>query len=920
MSDVIKFALLGLGSSAVITLLASGIVVIYRGSGVVNFAQGSFAIVGGYTYFELNDRGVPVGLSVVVSVALAALCGLVTELVVMWPMRRSSPLARIVATLAIVVIVSKAVQIRYGDTLQYTRGILPSRGLHIADSIILPEDRIWLLGIGIAITIALWAIYRWSRFGLATSASAEDQDAAAALGWSPRTIAAANWTIGAGLAGVAGVLFVALNGVSQEALALAIIPALSAALIGSFGSFPLTLLGALIVGIVESETTRFVSTPGWNVVGPFVVIVVILVVRNRALPERSFLSDRLPRVGIGRISPTGTILGLAVIIGSLYLFSSSWSQAVTISAIGAIICLSLVVVTGYAGQISLAQFSLAGVGALISSRVADAAGVPFFWAVALGVLLTIPVGVLVAMPALRARGLNLAVVTLGFATVIDSAVLSNVNWTGGLLGTEVKPPTLFGLHVDSSLYPQRYAMVCVVAFAITALLVANIRRGRCGRLLLAVRENERAAASLGISTFGPKIFGFGVGAGIAGLAGGLSAFQFASVDFAQFSPLVDMNFVMLIVIGGLGYLAGATTAGMLAVAGIGEVIVDNWIDVTDIWQLLLGVLLLVQLIFTPDGIARQQVDAIGRVRQRMGWSRVRETTPSPSAESAAVQVRPRVLELRDIVVEFGGTRALNGVSVSVNPGEVVGLIGPNGAGKTTLIDAATGFAKVRSGNAFLDGKPIDGLSPQQRARLGLSRSWQSQELFSAMTVEENLRAAAEPGGAKSYLLEPLWPRRTALPVAARAVVEQFELQDVLSSYPDSLPYAVRRLVGIGRAVAATPSVLLLDEPTAGLDETSTREFGELIRRLARDWNMGILLIEHDVALVMRVCDRVLAIDFGTEITSGPAEEVRAHPRVIEAYLGGQHREPADVTAGPQSAGELPIHKEKSVSREVRGRS
>ena len=897
MDDVIEFAVLGLSSAAVVTLLASGIIVIYRGSGVVNFAQASFAIVGGYTYFDLNQHDVPLWVALIISIGLAALCGLITELAVMWPMRKSSPLARVVATLAIVIVVSEAVQLRYGDSVQFTKPLLPTTSFSLTKSIVVPVDRMWLLGVGIVMTMLLWAWYKWSRFGLATSAGAENQDAVAALGWSPRGIAACNWTIGAALAGLAGVVFVTLNGVSQAALSVAIVPALSAALVGGFASFPLTLAGAIIVGIIESETTRYVTTPGWGVVGPFAVIVVILMVRNKALPGRSFLSDRLPRVGTGQISRTGVVAALVLTIGSCYVFGASWAQAITVSAISATICMGLVLLTGYAGQISLAQYALAGVGALISSRFAAAAGVPFFWAVLLGVVLTVPIGALVALPALRARGMNLAVVTLGFAAVIDSAVLTNVGWTGGLLGTQVKPPSLFGLSVDASANPARYATVCVVACAITALLVANIRRGRTGRLLLAVRENERAAASLGISTFAPKIYAFAVGGGISALAGGLLAFQYSNVDFTQFSPYQEMNFVMLIVIGGLGYLSGAINAGVLATAGVGELIVSNWVSISTVWELIIGIVLLVQLVFTPDGLARQQIKMVARIRAAITRPRAPASPSLPRLPRESLAVPPRALEMHDVVVEFGGTRALNGVSLAVHPGEVVGLIGPNGAGKTTLIDAATGFVGIRSGRILLDGKPITGLSPQQRARRGLSRSWQSQELFSAMTVEENLRAAAEPGGAGTYLVEPLWPRRTPLPAAARASVEQLELEGLLAAYPDDLPYAVRRLVGIGRAVAATPSVLLLDEPTAGLDETSTQEFGDLIRKLAREWKMGILLIEHDVSLVMRTCDRVVAISFGSEIASGPPHEVRADPRVIEAYLGQRQAEspsPAQV--------------------------
>jgi ABC-type branched-subunit amino acid transport system ATPase component len=241
--------------------------------------------------------------------------------------------------------------------------------------------------------------------------------------------------------------------------------------------------------------------------------------------------------------------------------------------------------------------------------------------------------------------------------------------------------------------------------------------------------------------------------------------------------------------------------------------------------------------------------------------------------------------LRNIGVRFGGTVAVDGVSMTLQPGEVVGLIGPNGAGKTTLIDVATGFVQPTSGEVLLDGRIISAVSAQQRVHLGVARAWQSLELFSVMTVEENLRTAAERGTLRAYLSDLVWPRRRPLPDMARAAIRIFGLQDVLQAYPDSLPYATRRLVGIARAVAAGPSVLLLDEPAAGLDERSTRELSVLIRKLARQWGIAVLLVEHDVAMVMDTCDRVVAVEFGREIVTGTPEVVRSHPRVIEAYLG-----------------------------------
>jgi ABC-type branched-subunit amino acid transport system ATPase component len=232
------------------------------------------------------------------------------------------------------------------------------------------------------------------------------------------------------------------------------------------------------------------------------------------------------------------------------------------------------------------------------------------------------------------------------------------------------------------------------------------------------------------------------------------------------------------------------------------------------------------------------------------------------------------------------------VSMEVGAGEVVGLIGPNGAGKTTLIDAVTGFVPVAEGAIALDGARVDRLSATRRARLGLRRSFQSLELFEDVTVEENIRAGSDQlASRRSWLTDLLWPRRSELSSTAVAAIHEFALEDDLDLTPEELPYGRRRLVGIARTVASGPSVVMLDEPAAGLDENETAELAHLIRRLADERNMGVLLVEHDVGLVMSTCDRVVVIDFGAVIASGTPDEVQGDQAVRDAYLG--HTEEAD---------------------------
>jgi sulfate-transporting ATPase len=244
-----------------------------------------------------------------------------------------------------------------------------------------------------------------------------------------------------------------------------------------------------------------------------------------------------------------------------------------------------------------------------------------------------------------------------------------------------------------------------------------------------------------------------------------------------------------------------------------------------------------------------------------------------------------VLAVRGLTVRFGGTVAVDSVDLDVNPGEVVGLIGANGAGKTTCIDAITGFVRPTAGTVELGGLRIESWPAYRRARRGLTRSFQSLELFDDVTVRENILAATDRRDRKSLFFEPLFPREANLPPAAVAAIQDLELAADLERKPDELPYGRRRLVAIARAIAAQPSVLLLDEPAAGLSDAESAEVSRLIRRLADEWGIGILLVEHDMSVIMGTCDRVAVLEFGRLIAMGTPDDVRGDSAVRQAYLG-----------------------------------
>jgi sulfate-transporting ATPase len=900
------FLLLGFGAGSAYALLGLGAVLIYRSSGVVNFAQGAFAAVGAIIYYELQGH-LPVVLVVLAAIAGTAAVGGLTQLVVMRPLRNASPIARVVATLAILAAILQYGITRWGQSAPFVSGFLPSGRVTLWGNVAIGQDRLIILLFTVVLTGALWAVYKFTRFGMATTAVAHSEQGTAALGRSPARLSLVNWVLGGALAGLAGVLLVPVTGLDVTTLSLSVVPALAAALLGGFVSFPSVLVGGLLIGILESETTGYVTAPGWPEVVPFIVIIGVLVIRGKPLPSRSHLADRLPRIGNGRRRLGWIGVGMAITALSLEAFTANWAQAVLASATLGLVCLSLVVVTGYCGQVSLAQYALAGVGALIAARSNQVWGLPFPVAVIFGAVATIPIGIIVALPAIRARGVSLAVATLGLATIITDLVLSNPTYTGGMLtGTIVHPPTLFGWSVDPASHPLRYIGMVSLIFVAAAIGVANLRRGRIGRGLIAVRDNERAAASLGLGVVASKLYAFGVGALLAALGGALIAFEHPNVDFSAFPTLSSVTIILTSVIGGIGFASGAAIGGVNASGGVAEEIVNHVFSVTN-WFIIIssGVLILV-LMLQPDGAAhRIGIDVtrlralLGRVpvatrrrKARVGGS-VSGTVSQDGVASEQRRVAPLTLEVRDLRVSFGGVTALSGVDLKVGPGEVVGLIGPNGAGKTTLIDAVTGFLPY-TGTVHLAGKQVDRMSAARRARAGLTRSFQSLELFEDLTVLDNLRVATDRRDPMSWLTALVVSGSDPLSDAGMAAANDFRLTEILGELPENLSYAQRRLVGIARTVATRPSVLLLDEPAAGLDDWSTAELSRLIRTLADEWGMGILLVEHDVQMVLGTCDRVVVLQFGRPIAAGTPAEVRGNPAVISAYLGAADDETGDM--------------------------
>jgi ABC-type branched-subunit amino acid transport system ATPase component/branched-subunit amino acid ABC-type transport system permease component len=904
--NVIRFSLLGLGAAGVYAVMGIGLVLVHRASGVVNFAAGAMGCVAAFVFYDLRDNlHFNAVLALLIATALGGAIGGMTHVFVMARLRHASALTRLVASLGVLSILEGVALLKWGSDVNVVTSVLPTTTINFTSTLNITEDQLILAIASVVIGVALKLVYSRTKFGLATSAVAENRRAAASSGWSTDRIELLNWIMGGMLSALAAIFIAGIVGLTVSTLVLLVLPAIAAALIGGFNSFLLTFLGALIIGVIESLGAVYVQTSGVATSVPFVVIIIFVVLGGNARPTRSDLPSRLPLPGDGRVNVPLLVVSAGFGLVLIWTLNGAWLEAILTTFIFAIAILSVVVVTGFGGQLSLAQWALAGTGAWFASRLVVSANLPFWLAVILGVAATIPVGLLIALPALRTRGVNLAIVTLGLSEVIISIVFDSSSLTGGLGGVNIGTPHIFGLDIDNVNFPARYTTFALILLVCVGVMVANVRRGMTGRRLLAIRSDERAAAATGIGVYGAKLYAFGLASGIAAIAGVLAAFQTPVVVFTQFDLFSNINLVMFAVIGGVGWASGSIPGATLVSGSIVAIIFTQLgTDINEYLAPISGITLILTLILAPNGVAEVNKKTFGpkiaRTYARFRSIFIKSETHSVDERRALVnQVRPssrpKSIEIDGLTVRYGGVLALDKVSMRVDPGEVVGLIGPNGAGKTTLLDAVTGFVKPSSGDVKLGDTSIRGWSPVKVSRAGIARSFQAVQLFDSMTVRDNLLVAIDPSSWSCYAADLVHPGRTMSYDFVEEIIDDFDLRDVLDELPSVLPHGTARLVGVARALLTMPSVLFLDEPAAGLDPAERARIGPMIRQIARDRQASVVLVEHDVPLVLGSCDRVVVLDFGHEIASGNPETIRIDPNVIAAYLGESIDYPKDRT-------------------------
>ncbi|MDR7167359.1 ABC-type branched-subunit amino acid transport system ATPase component/branched-subunit amino acid ABC-type transport system permease component [Nocardia kruczakiae] len=928
----IGFLLLGLGSGAVFAALALALVLTYRSSGVVNFATGAQALLAAYLYAFLRrgellipvpggQKSVSIGSdpglipSILIAMAISALFGIFLYVAVFRPLRNAPPIAPAVASIGILLIIQASIATQVGTRAQSVAPILPRDVVEVVD-IRIPMDRVWFAAIIVAVGIALTLWFRFTRFGLTTRAAAESEKGALVSGLSPERIAMANWGISSAVAGLAGVLIAPIVPVVPSAYTLFIVPALAAALVGNLTALGPAIAAAFAIGMLQSELTylqtewTWLPSNGTAQLVPLIVILVFLVVRGRPLPTRGAIVQRsLGRAPRPRNLVIPVVVGATIGLIALLVTSGGTRSGVIFTLVYAFIGLSWVVVTGYAGQISLAQLSLAGVSAFALNRFAEAWGVPFPLAPLLAALVATVVGVLVGLPALRIRGLPVAIVTLALAVVVEALWFRNTDWNGGLSGSPISSPGLFGVDLgigSGNSYPRlTFGLMCLGLLLVVGLAVAALRRSRLGAAMLAVRANERSAAAAGIAVSRTKIIAFAIGAFIAGLGGALLGYAQTTATADTFSAIVGVTLFATVYIAGVTSLAGGIVVGVIAPGGILYTLLNNAFSLGHWYEIVAGIGLILAVIVEPEGVVGPWHRMVDRIHDRYTHTRRRapeavdesfldeEATGTAIDVPATPSIGDVVLRIDSVGVRYGGVVAVNDASFDVREGEIVGLIGPNGAGKTTLVDALSGFAPA-TGRVELLGKNIGDLPPHRRMWSGMGRTFQGIELYEDLSVEENVsvgQEAARHGGPHTG-----WSQDEDYMTELFRVLK---LDDVRDRPVRELSQGHKQLVSVARALAGRPRMVLLDEPASGLDSTESAWLGHRLRAV-RDYGVTILLIDHDMGLVLEVCDRVVVLDLGTVIANGPPSAIRTDPKVKHAYLGtsDEMESPHVTVSGP----------------------
>jgi branched-chain amino acid transport system permease protein len=901
----------GLITGSIYALLAVGYSLVFSVSGALNLAQGAFVALGALTMYTFEHNAhLPVLVAFLAALAVVAAAIAIIEWVVIRPaVTRISHANLLMMMGGLLTAFEGAAFLIWGSNPFSTSPFSGSKPVH-AGGLSIPTQGFWVIGAMLAAVVGLsWLLSR-SRWGRGLRATSENMTAARLMGVPVDRMILLSFVAAAALGVIAGAVISPLTSLDYTSMASYTNEGLIAVSLGGLGSVYGSVAGGLVLGVVEAVVSGYVSSLFSTAIS-LIILIGIIFLRPQGLlgRVRGARIDVAERTG-GRIYAPPRLPrywaragGAALALVMLFvpdIIPAGDMRALNITGIFCLTIVGLDLLTGIAGQVSLGQAGFMAIGGYMFAILT----VKYHWPTLLGLLIGMVGSALVAtvlgLVCGRLRGMYLAITTLAFGILVE-AMANGLSITGGpsgIGGIPVFSVAGFAFDSDTRFFYLIWALVAVALIA-----VANFVRSNRGRILRAMHGDQAGARSLGLNITRAKISVFVISACLASIAGSLYASYFRYLSPDQVGSSESLQLITMLVIGGMGTLFGP----LIGVALLTYLPLESQ-SIANYSMLLTGVLLVLFLRYLPAGIWGGVLEVINRLvpgrkpvaapdvgAESAGSGGADEVADLAGATEAASMNghsppdRTPALDVRELTKTFGGVRAVRSVSFSVPAGSLTALIGPNGAGKSTVFNLVTNLYRPDSGEVVLAGRPITNVPPERITSLGLFRTFQTARVFPQLSVLDNVLVGGYRLGRAGYLAQALrLPKcrreERELDQRARQLLEVMGLADRAEERAAVLPLAAQKYLELARSLMARPNVVLFDEPGAGMNDAETAELGMILRAI-RDTGHTVLVVEHNMSLVMGVCDHVVVMDAGRVIAAGPPSEVSNDPVVIGAYFG-----------------------------------